>query len=220
MPTPRPAALIDRLLAEYDRTGRLPRFSGGDHEDENPPAPNPDEKPTDQKPDRREIAEKLKADADLQQFVNDMIAAERKRTEDKLKAEADEREREAREAREREEAEKRGDFEQVKQDYETRVSSLATEKQSIEARLKQYEELVKADVDAQWGEIPEEVRETYTGDPEDVLARKDHIVRNKKIIERLTAGTTTTRGNGPNPPAGKPVTEEAKSPVSGRAVLN
>lgn len=218
MPTPltrRPDDLVSRLLAAYEDHGTLPLFRGGDHGDGDPPAGDPPG--GDEKPDPRD---QLKANPDLQAFVNDLIASERRRTEDKLTADAEAKAKADREAREREEAEKRGDFEKVKQDYETRITSLETDKGTVETRLKQYEDLVRKDVEAQWGEIPEEVRETFTGDDDDVLAKKDHIVRNKKIIERLTAPGATEHGNGPNPPAGKPITEDAKSPVTGRSILS
>lgn len=79
-------------------------------------------------------------------------------------------------------------------DLATTTESLSTLKATNETLLT----LVKADVDAAWNDLPDEVRDAYDGDDDDPLAKKQHMTRMAKVIERLTVSGATP-GNGPNP---------------------
>lgn len=176
--------------------------------------------PTTTETDPPDPAVTLKSDAALQEFVNGLLAAERKKTEDRIKADAEKRDAELKEQREREEAEKRGEFETVKAGYESKVGELEAERSALTAELEQYRELVAKDVETAWSSIPEEVRETYTGADDDALAKKQHISRNAKIIERLTAAEERRPGNPPNPrPRRGSEPAEVESPLSKRQIL-
>src|SRR5690606_8694571 len=105
------------------------------------------------------------------------------------KAEAD-RQREADEAK--------GDYEAAKAAIEQERDAAATERATLKAERDALLALVKADVDAQWDALPDEVKEAFDGNDDDVLARKQHMNRMAKVIARLTEKAHTP-GNGPNP---------------------
>lgn len=137
--------------------------------------------------DARKAAEKRARDA--QKELDDLKAA---------KVKADEEEQ-AEQGRWKELAEKR----------EASLTETTTERDSLKAERDEYKALLTADVDASWKDLPEEVREAYDGEDDDVLAKKRHMARMAKVIQKLTAESGTP-GNGPNPkPAGAGVDTEA-----------
>lgn len=138
-----------------------------------------------------------------QTAINSIVAREARKAAEKARAERDaelDAEREAAEAEAaRKIAEEAGEFETVK-------AQLLADKEKIESDLnlttKERDDLlamVKVDVDSAWSNLPAEVRDAYDGDDDDVLARKQHMTKMKKIIDRLAG-----KPNNGNPPAPKP----------------
>jgi hypothetical protein len=140
-----------------------------------------------------------KSDAFTQEQVNSLLAEERRKTEARIKAKADEDKRKADEQRERDEAAKRGDFEKVKADLETSLHTVEQERDALQERLDKALKTIEASVKASWEAVPEEVRDLYDGDDTDALRKHEFLTKpaTTKLIERLT--TTPPRGNGPDP---------------------
>lgn len=104
--------------------------------------------------------------------------------------------------RKRQEQEAAGEYETAKATLTKDRDDAITERDSIKAERDEYRDLVTKDVEAAWDKLPEEVREAYDGEDDDVLAKKRHMTRMAKVIEKLTAEEAKP-GNGPNPkPAG------------------
>ena len=186
-----------------------------------PPAGDPpaDEPPKDDPPTKPEFT------AEQQKVINDWIAKERKKAEEdaaaRLKAEADEAKRKADAEAERKRQEAAGEFDKVKDSLTTERDTAVTERDNLKTERDALLALVKADVDAQWDALPDEVKEAYDGDADDPLARKQHMTRMAKVIARLTEKPRTP-GNGPNPPAsdGKVDLEKIESLQSKRSILS
>jgi len=212
-------SLVDQLLEQFERTGALPSIGGGDHPPADPPA-DPPKDPKDPPADPPKDDD-VTFDEKQQKKLNDLLAAERKKTEERLATEAAAQAQREKEQRERDEAEKRGEFETVKTSLTQERDTAISERDSLKSELDTYRELVRKDVEASWSEIPEEVRETYDGGDDDVLAKKQHMDRNAKIIERLTSSEKTTSGNPPNPPPGTPPGDvKIESPMTARQILS
>lgn len=107
-----------------------------------------------------------------------------------------------------------GEFDKVRQ-------SLEAERDQFRTRAEQLDSLIaaiKPDVDAQWAALPEEVTELYDGDGEDVLAKRTHIAKHKKLIDRLTekqdaARSAAGHGRTPVPNGTKPKEFTPVAPV-------
>lgn len=126
-------------------------------------------------------------------------AAEKEAREAKQKL--DQIEAAQREADEAQAAEQ-GRWKELAEKREADLSTATTDLTAARERLATLEALVKADVDAAWDDLPEEVRDAYDGPDDDPLAKKRHMQRMAKVIERLTADANRKIGNGPNPPVG------------------
>lgn len=181
-------------------------FTEGD-----PPAGDPPKgDPPEPKPDEVTFDEKQQAK------LNALLAAERKKTEEataaRLKQEQADAKAKADADAERKRQEAAGEFDQVKQSLTTERDTALDEAKTLKATNDALLALVTADVDAAWGDLPDEVREAYDGPDDDPLAKKQHMTRMAKVIARLTAEAAKP-GNGPNPPAAGPrelnVAEEA-----------
>ena len=159
----------------------------------NPPATPPDPKP-----------DEVTFDARQQEKLNALLAAERKRTEEataaRLKQEQADAKAKADADAERARQEAAGEFDAVKQSLTSERDAAVTERDSLKTERDTLLALVKADVDAAWDGLPDEVKDAYAGEPDDVLGRKQHMTRMAKVIAALTTKTHTP-GNGPNPPA-------------------
>lgn len=143
---------------------------------------------------------------DIQKWVSGLIA--------KAERDGKRKGKEAAEAaiqttREQEEADRKRAADEAKGDYETAKKAISDERDGFKTRAEQAEaerdafrDLVTKDVEAAWDKLPEEIREAYDGEDDDVLAKKRHMRRMAKVIEKLTAEEAKP-GNGPNPkPAG------------------
>lgn len=108
-------------------------------------------------------------------------------------------------------AEQDGKWEELARERESTLAAAKTDLESVTAERDVLKDLVKADVDAQWGELPEEVRKAYDGDDDDALAKKQHMQRMKPIIDRLVGDEEQRNpGNprGPKPTGRVTTTEE------------
>jgi hypothetical protein len=145
--------------------------------------------------------------------VNDLIARERKSTEERINARIAADKQREKEQRERDEAEKRGEFDTVKADLESKLTTAEQEREALQERLDKALKTIEASVKASWEAVPEEVRDLYDGDDTDALRKHEFLNKpaTTKLIERLTAQAAKP-GNGPNPnpagPASKTTTDE------------
>ena len=123
--------------------------------------------------------------------------------------------------RKREEAEQaeQGKWQELATKREAELTEKTTALETITAQRDTLLSLIVKDVESSWKDIPEEVRETYDGDDDDVLAKKQHITRNAKIIARLQGDDDGKPGNRENPKGsnGKP---DVKSPHKKSDLLN
>lgn len=99
------------------------------------------------------------------------------------------------------EATQQGKWEELATTRKTALDELATDRDAVTAERDEYRALVEADVTAAWKDLPEEVRDAYEGDDDDVLGRKRHMVRMAKVIARLTDDTGKGGGSWQNPNA-------------------
>ena len=132
----------------------------------------------------------------------------RKRAEKRIKELEDaEAERQAEEQKKADaERIEQGKWEELATKREAELTAKTTSLQAMTAERDTLLSIVKADVDAAWDTIPEEVREAYDGEDDDVLAKKQHMTRNAKIIARLqdTGGQPGNRQNPKGSGSGKP----------------
>ena len=141
------------------------------------------------------------------QYEADLKAARDAQTElDRLKADA--------QKKADEEAAEQGKFKDLldKRDADLKIAndSLTT----LQERLDEALAAITADVDSRWKDVPDEVRELYEGDDDDVLAKRKHLTRSAKLIARLTETKEPARGNGPGPKAGGPPKIDTKAEVA------
>lgn len=145
MPTPT-LSLVDRLLAAYERDGTLPMFSGGDHDE------NDDTDQTDA--DQRDAEDT--DDADVAELGDKGKEALRREREARRKAEADAKDFKARldkiEAAARKDADakakEQGKWQELAEQRETEISTLAGERDGLQAERDALAEYVKADIAA------------------------------------------------------------------------
>ncbi len=115
------------------------------------------------------------------------------------------------------EAAKQGQWQELAEKREADLTESQTTLESVQAQLDEAMTILKAETDATWKAIPEEVRELYDGDDADVLAKRKHLTRSKKLIERLAKTDERKPRNGPNPPAGDGRFDEAAAIENARA---
>lgn len=105
---------------------------------------------------------------------------------------------------EAEDAKKKGEWEKLATDRETQLNATTGERDTLKQQLDTLIAAIKPDVDAQWKALPEEVTELYEGDGDDVLAKRAHITKHRKLIDRLStqqdqAKQAASFGRTPNP---------------------
>jgi hypothetical protein len=182
-------------------------------------------------PPKNDPPDEVKFDDKQQAKINDMLAAERKATEERvaarLKAERDEQDRKTKEQQARDEAEKRGEFDKVKTDLEGKVSTIESERDALKAEHETLSVYVKADIEA----VTKAVREAkdspaaktlldfHPGDdatPTQLLAWAQKA---KTRLPELEAQQKQSRGSGfdPKPKDGTDV--KIESPISKRSIL-
>lgn len=218
MPTRTTDPLIDRILAAYERDGTLPLLSGGDHDDsddtDQTDADQREADDTDDDADTAELGDKgkaaLKAERDARKAERDARKAAEKELAD-LKAEQQR-------AKDKEAAEQ-GKWQELAEKREADLTAATTERDALQSRLDEALQVIRDDVTATWKDTPEEVRDLYEGDEDDVLAKRRHLTRSAKLIARLTADKDKTRGNGPNPkPRGNQIDIDKETARTARRV--
>jgi hypothetical protein len=158
----------------------------------NPPATPPADPP---KPDEVTFDEKQ------QKKVNDLLAAERKRTEEatatRLQAERDEADRKAQAEAERKKQEEAGQYEEVKRSLEGERDGFKSRAESAESRLETLEKLATDRLTALLADIPKEIAELGPDESTPIEKRLEWAEKAAKA-----AGVTAPKspGNGPNPP--------------------
>ena len=107
---------------------------------------------SDQKSEEKKSEEEVRFDARQQEKVNDLIAAERKRTEEataaRIKAEADEKQRKADADAKRKRDEDAGEFDKVKQSLEAERDEAKASLETATAELDTLRAHVNGDIDA------------------------------------------------------------------------
>lgn len=88
-------------------------------------------------------------------------------------------------------------------EYETAKTQLTADLTTAQAERDQALEILKANIDTQWNEMPESVKSTYKGDEDDVLAKSAYMQQMQPIIAELVekAKASKAGGNPPNPKA-------------------
>jgi hypothetical protein len=179
-------------IAELVRLGFPFPFAGGDHTDAEGEKSGDDADKDGAKPDAEG-----KDDGKKKPEFNDEQAAEVRRLSQKAakdaadKARAEERQKiadekkKADEEAERKKAEEAGEFDKVKASLTKERDDVAAERDQLRAQNETLLKLVTADVENDWKAVPAEVKETYDGKDDDLLAKKQHMQRNAKIIARL-----------------------------------
>lgn len=160
-----------------------------------PPKPGDDPKPP-----------KIEWTKEQQDEINRIAAKERregaKRAREDRDAEIEEQRKKDAVAAQRTKDQEAGEFEKVKESLQNDAKTASDERDTLKDQRDTLLGLLKADVDATWNDLPEEVKDAYDGEDDDVLAKKQHMTRMAKVTERLTAASSGP-GNGPNPPAGE-----------------
>ncbi len=130
--------------------------------------------------------------------------AEKERTDlQKRVADFEKRQREADEANakaQRKKNEEAGKFDEVKQSLESERDTAASERDRFKEQNDTLLRLVKADVEAAWGDLPDEVKDAYDGEDDDVLAKKQHMQRMAKVIAKLTDAVRERKPGHPRDP--------------------
>lgn len=203
------STLIDRLLAEYATTGRLPAISGGDNDPPadppaDPPKPQPHEKPagiTDE----------------IQEWVKSVVAKERDKA---IKAEQDriaaDKEREAQE-RQRKADEEKGEFAKVRQSIESERDQFKTEAERIKGEYEAIEGLFVKQYEAALKDVPKDLKVFQPADDASVLERVAFLDKLRTALAERP--TETSPGNRPNPrPGGDGF--KIESPLSRRQIAS
>lgn len=121
--------------------------------------------------------------------INKLIGSARREGKQSAAEEAAEAKRKADEEAERERQIKAGEFDTVRQSLEAERDAALTKAAQFDALV----ETIRPEVDAQWAALPGEVTELYEGDADDVLAKRAHMARCKKLIDKLAAQQETKK---------------------------
>lgn len=105
------------------------------------------------------------------------------------------------EQRKREEAEaaEQGRFRELAERREAELAQAQDQLTAVQQERDALLDIVRADVESHWDQLPDEVREAYDGADDDVLSKRRHMHRMAKVIQRLTTADESRPGNGPNP---------------------
>jgi flagellar biosynthesis GTPase FlhF len=121
-------------------------------------------------------------------------------------------ERDAAEAKAKEEdAAAKGEFESIAQKREQERDQARQEAMALKAENDQFREAIRLVIAAEWDKLPEEVREAFLGDDEDVLGKLHFLPKGKALAAKLSEKAEAVRGNGfdPKSSGGKKSNDEA-----------
>lgn len=137
-----------------------------------------------------------------QQAEINRIAAEERRTAEqsakaKLEQDLTEKKRQEDEAREREEATKRGEFDKVKSDLESKVVTTEERAKTAEGQVKFLREFVDKTLEREIEELPEVLRKFDPGTDADLQARLNWLETAREAAKEIEPTTPTAPGNRP-----------------------
>lgn len=179
-------------------------ISGGSQEND-PPSDDPPADPTEDK-DPDGLSEAGKAALQKERDARKQAAKEAREAKaelDRLRAEKAEADA-AKAKAEEDEAKRKGEFEQLANKRAEDLAAAIAERDAERAEKAALIEALKPEIDEQWKGLPAEVTELYEGADDDVLAKRAHIARTRKLIEKLAENTDQKRqaagfGRTPNP---------------------
>ena len=117
---------------------------------------------------------------------------------DALKAEKEKREAEEAAAKEKEAAAK-GEWEALAVKREGELKTAKDEAAALKGENDQLKTAIGAVLDAEWKDLPSEVRDAYLGAEDDPLAKLAFLPKGKALAAKLAGATETRRGNGRDP---------------------
>lgn len=139
---------------------------------------------------------------------------------DELKTEQAAKDREAAEQRERDEEVKRGEFDKVRTDLESKLTAADSEVQALAAKVEKYEKLTASRVDAIKGELPAEAVEDFPAEA-DAIDQLEWLEGRKTLLAKLAPAAANGNGHPrvpATPQAQGNVKQEATSLVSRHAI--
>lgn len=138
-----------------------------------------------------------------QQFINDLVAKERKAAEEKtalrLKAEAEAKAQADKDARERDEAAARGEFDSVRADLESRVTTIEGERDALATEADALRTYFDAQYQAALKDLPDVVTAFKPSDEASFAEKSAWLTKAQEQAAKV-AGTQAP-GNRPNPNA-------------------
>lgn len=165
---------------------------------------------------------KVEFTPEQQQHLNNLLAAERKATEEKtalkLKADADAKAKAEEEQRERDAAEKRGEFEQVRKDLESKVESVTGERDALAGEADALRSYFDAQYTAALKELPEVVTAFKPDDDASFAEKSAWLIKAQEQAAKVAKGQAPGNHPNPNPASGKfdLDAEVAKARASGK----
>lgn len=142
-------------------------------------------------------------DAAQQQAINDMLAKERKATEERMALQASQ-DRDAAEAaakaqRDQEDAERKGEYETAKSQLEKRATDAESERDGLKADADALKSYFDTEYTAALKDLPEVVTAFKPADDASFIEKSAWLTKAREQAAKV-AGATTKPGNGPNPP--------------------
>lgn len=116
-------------------------------------------------------------------------------------------------------AAKRGEFEALAATREQERDAAKREASSLKAENDALKAAVANVLDAEWKELPPEVRDAYLGGDDDPLAKLAFLPKGKTLAAKLAEKEPPARGNGHDPKAGGASNPELKSLISKQQAL-
>ncbi len=160
-------------------------------------------------------SDEVKFDDAQQKKVNDLLAAERKTTAEKVKAdlaaEAAAAKQKVDEDKARDEAEKRGEFDKVKTDLEGKLATAEDALKTTTDELTNLREFFTEHVKSQTKEWSKELKDLLASAEAPVKDQVAQMTKLQKIADDLKKATG--RGNGPDPEPATKDKVDVKSPI-------
>ena len=140
-------------------------------------------------------------DDDQQRHINDLLAKERKTAEERtalrLREEADAKAKADKEQRERDEAAKRGEFDTVRADLESKVTTIEGERDTLATEADALRTYFNSQYEAALKDLPEVVTAFKPGDDASFADKSAWLTKAQEQAAKVA--TTQAAGNRPNP---------------------
>lgn len=154
-----------------------------------------------------EPPKKPEFDDSQQQFINDLLAKERKATEEKtalrIKAEADAAAAAEAEKRKNDEAAARGEFDTVRADLEGKVTSVEGERDALKTEVDALRSYFDAEYDAAVKDLPDVITAFKPSDDAPFAERSAWLTKAKEQAAKVVKGQAPGNHPNPNPASGK-----------------